>query len=143
MNVLAPSVPDDAQAAEQLYATAVLPSVEPLYRLSPAERSDHIDQAYDEYCRLCESGAAVDPDAFCARFPALQTSLRRLLEAHRQIVEHPELFRDLGSRWPEPGGAFLGFQLLQELGRGAFARVFLAREPAVGGRLVAVKVSLH
>src|SRR5688500_13131042 len=131
MNLVTSSVQEPNPAEEQLYATTVLPSVEPLSRLDPMERSDQIDQAYDEYCRLCESGAGVDPDECCSRFPAFQTSLRRLLDAHRQIVENPELFRDLGSRWPEPGGVFLGFQLLQELGRGAFARVFLARERAV------------
>ena len=35
------------------------------------------------------------------------------------------------------------FGLKYELGRGAFARVFLAAEPALGNRQVAVKVSLQ
>lgn len=110
---------------------------------SAAERSDLIDSAYEEYCQRVESGEPVDAEEYCARFPAFQTSLRRLLQAHRNLEEHPELLNDLTSRWPEPGESFLGYRLLSELGRGAFARVFLAQELAVGGRLVAVKLSLH
>ena len=44
--------------------------------------------------------------------------------------------------WPVPGEEFLGFDILHELGIGAIARVFLAAERALGGRYVAVKVSL-
>jgi tetratricopeptide (TPR) repeat protein len=40
------------------------------------------------------------------------------------------------------GDEVAGFQLVLELGRGAFARVFLAEEVNLGRRLVAVKVSL-
>jgi DNA-directed RNA polymerase specialized sigma24 family protein len=43
--------------------------------------------------------------------------------------------------WPVPGEVFLGFELVRELGRGGFSRVFLAREPALGRRWVAVNVS--
>jgi serine/threonine protein kinase/Tfp pilus assembly protein PilF len=140
---------DEGTAVARLMATVVLPAhADPLSgssvaRPTPAERSDFVDRAYGEYRQLREAGVAVDPDAFCARFPAFQTSLRRLLEVHRELEENPGLIEQLGVRWPEPGEPFLGFRLLQELGRGAFARVFLAREQAVGGRLVAVKVSLQ
>ena len=44
--------------------------------------------------------------------------------------------------FPKAGDEIAGFRLLSELGRGAFARVFLATEPALGNRPVAVKVSL-
>src|SRR5262249_25751239 len=44
-------------------------------------------------------------------------------------------------RMPEAGADFLGFHLLSQLGRGAFGRVFLARQPALAGRLVVLKVS--
>jgi len=110
---------------------------------SAAERSDLIDQAYEEFCNKLEAGDVVDTDEFCARYPAFQTSLRRLLQAHQSLEENPDLLRDLSTRWPEPGESFLGYRLLSELGRGAFARVFLAQELAVGGRLVAIKLSLH
>ncbi len=49
----------------------------------------------------------------------------------------PPLFHAL----PEVGGEFLGFQLIAELGRGSFARVYLGRQPDLAGRLVALKVS--
>lgn len=42
---------------------------------------------------------------------------------------------------PRAGDELNGFRLLLELGRGAFARVFLAEELSLGRRLVALKVS--
>ncbi len=101
---------------------------------------DVVDEAYAEYRRLQASGEPVDPDAFCARFPDVKSSLGRMLRAHRFLQATAHL---LAPRWPEPGEEFQGFQLVRELGRGSFARVFLAIEPALGGRRVAVKVSRH
>src|SRR5205807_6812566 len=43
--------------------------------------------------------------------------------------------------WPHPGQVFLGLELRQVLGRGAFGRVFLATEEALGGKRVAVKIA--
>jgi serine/threonine protein kinase/Tfp pilus assembly protein PilF len=42
---------------------------------------------------------------------------------------------------PTLGSSFLGFELLEELGRGVFGRVFLAQQGELAGRLVALKVS--
>ncbi len=42
---------------------------------------------------------------------------------------------------PEVGGEFLGFDLVAELGRGAFGRVFLARQSSLANRWIALKVS--
>ncbi len=42
---------------------------------------------------------------------------------------------------PEPGQTFLGFRLIDELGRGAFGRVYLAQQGDLAHRLVALKVS--
>jgi serine/threonine protein kinase/Tfp pilus assembly protein PilF len=107
------------------------------------EKKELIDLAYDEYCRLREDGESPDPDQFCRDFP-YQSSLRRLLEVDRLVQEHPSLLdKETPKDWPEPGDRFLGYVILRELGRGAFARVFLATEPALGNRRVAVKVALH
>jgi serine/threonine protein kinase len=149
MNDLLVADPADDGAVAHLHPTTVLPAFAPAAPpasadpATPSERSDLIDRAYGEYRQLRGAGVAVDPDAFCARFPAFQTSLRRLLEVHREVEENPALLEQLGARWPQTEELFLGFQLLQELGRGAFARVFLAKEKAVGRRLVVVKVSLQ
>ncbi|MGP0066499.1 MAG: protein kinase domain-containing protein, partial [Isosphaeraceae bacterium] len=42
---------------------------------------------------------------------------------------------------PLAGDELAGFRIIQELGRGAFARVYLAEETHLGRRLVAIKVS--
>jgi tetratricopeptide (TPR) repeat protein len=42
---------------------------------------------------------------------------------------------------PEPGGEFCGFQLVKEIGRGAFGRVYLALQGDLAGRHVALKLS--
>ena len=47
------------------------------------------------------------------------------------------------NRFPVPGDLFLGFRLVEELGRGSFARVFLAHQEALAGRPVALKVTLR
>jgi serine/threonine protein kinase/tetratricopeptide (TPR) repeat protein len=48
-----------------------------------------------------------------------------------------------GTPYPEPGDAFLDFQLLAELGRGAFGRVYLARQKGLFGRYVVLKVATN
>jgi serine/threonine protein kinase/tetratricopeptide (TPR) repeat protein len=132
----------DPALADNIYATTRIDGPLPVHSPTSGEKSGLIDQAYSEYRNLCAAGVEVDPDAFCARFPAYQTSLRRLVEVHRELDANPDLLRSL-NRWPVPGDRFHGFQLEHELGRGAFARVFLAREVDIGNRQVVVKVSLH
>ena len=98
--------------------------------------------AYEEFCQRLEAGERLDPIAFAARFPACQTSLRRLVSAHHHFARRidlqpaPEVLAELVA-----GNTFFGFTLLQELGRGKTARVFLAHEPALGNRPVALKIS--
>jgi serine/threonine protein kinase len=108
------------------------------------DKAAALDLAYDEYCRLVEAGELPDADLFCARFPTFQSSLRRAIQAHEYLAANPGLLEERESiPWPVEGETFLGFRLLRELGRGSFARVFLAAEPDLGDRLVAVKISPH
>jgi serine/threonine protein kinase len=108
------------------------------------DKAAALDLAYDEYCRLVEAGESPDADLFCARFPTFQSSLRRAIQAHEYLAANPGLLEARESiPWPVEGETFLGFRLLRELGRGSFARVFLAAEPDLGDRLVAVKISPH
>jgi serine/threonine protein kinase/Flp pilus assembly protein TadD len=103
-----------------------------------------LDLAYEEYCQRKEAGLPPDPDSFCERFPGFQNSIRKVLEVQRLLEDNPELLEECQPvAWPEPGQNFVGFNLVRELGRGAFAQVFLATEPALGHRPVALKVSLE
>ena len=47
----------------------------------------------------------------------------------------------LADPFPPVGSHLLHFELVEELGRGAFARVYLARQESLANRLVVVKVT--
>lgn len=103
-----------------------------------------LDLAYHEYRQRFENGESLTAEEFSRRFPALQRSLYLLIEV-RQLLDRSVRIDDLDEAvvWPDLGECFLGFSLLAELGRGAFGRVFLASEPDLGNRLVALKVALR
>ncbi|HYT87141.1 MAG TPA: serine/threonine-protein kinase, partial [Gemmataceae bacterium] len=101
------------------------------------------DLACEEFSQRLAAGEALNAEEFGARFPGCGDSLLEILVTRQFFDENPEFLEDdEGQSWPEAGDMLLGFALIRELGRGAFARVFLAREPALGDRLVVVKVSL-
>jgi serine/threonine protein kinase/Flp pilus assembly protein TadD len=109
----------------------------------PTNKSLVLDLAYEEYCCRKESGDTPDAEEFCARYPSLKASLRRIIQAHRFLEESSPPLDAARARLPQAGDTLLGFTLQRELGRGAFARVFLATEHALGNRPVAVKISLQ
>lgn len=87
-----------------------------------------------------QRGETCLPDRYRARFPELfddphaagqvEFELDRL--RRRKMEEFP---------FPEVGDDFLGFQLVGELGRGAFGKVYLAEQAGLANRTVALKVS--
>ena len=91
--------------------------------------------AHEEYCRELEAGNQPDRESFAERFPEHHRAVLELLEAEDVLREtFPPM------EWPEVGETFRGFNLLSDLGRGAFSRVFLAEENEVGNRRVVVKI---
>jgi serine/threonine protein kinase/Tfp pilus assembly protein PilF len=66
-------------------------------------------------------------------------SLKRLSNSFLADAEHDDPCAD----FPKVGDTFLGFHLVDELGQGAFARVFLAHQESLAGRPVALKVTLR
>lgn len=104
-------------------------------------RTVFLDLAHEEYNHRLQAGEEVDVEAFSRRFPSFQRSLHFYIFA-RSIVAGEQSPVNI-SLWPEPGVQFLEFDLLAEIGRGSFGRVFLATEPALGGRQVVVKVAPH
>jgi serine/threonine protein kinase len=103
------------------------------------EKEQVLDDAYDEYCRLRQQDDSLTATHFCDQYPSYRKSLRRLIDVHEALAHCPDLEEE--EHWPELFTEFLGFEILHELGVGAMARVYLAAETALGGRLVAVKVS--
>ncbi len=103
------------------------------------EKDQVLAAALSEYCQLKEDGAAPDVHEFCRRYPTYHKSIQRMIDVE-ETLDKLDDFDDV--QWPEVGSSFMGFDVLHELGVGAFARVYLASEPALGGRLVAVKVAM-
>lgn len=103
-------------------------------------KEQKLDDALDEYCRLREQDRSITASQFCNRYPSYRHSLRRLIDVHEALEHQPALEEE---NWPELFSDFLGYEIIHELGVGAIARVYLAAETALGGRLVALKVSQH
>jgi serine/threonine protein kinase/Tfp pilus assembly protein PilF len=103
-----------------------------------------LDLAYEEYCRRRQRGETVDPDEFCERFPRFRAAVRKMIDAHHYLAENPGKMPDvLLDPWPNEGENISGFTILRQLGRGAFARVYLATEESAGDRPVALKLTFE
>ncbi len=100
---------------------------------------------YEEYCLREEAGERPEAAEYRVRFPEVADSFQEVLEIHDLIgrVRAPESRGPgrNGTPFPEPGQAIAGFRLVEELGRGAFARVYLAEEQHLADRPVALKVT--
>ncbi|MCI0455935.1 MAG: serine/threonine-protein kinase [Gemmataceae bacterium] len=102
-----------------------------------------VDLACEEFAQRRAAGEPLKPRAFAAGFPDCAGSLGALLSVRFAFEEEPELRAavEVLCNRPEAGRRFAGFDLVRELGRGSFARVFLARQPTLDNREVVVKVT--
>ncbi len=111
---------------------------------------------YEEFCLREEAGEAPQPSSFLTQYPSFATALKRVFDIHQLVGSGSTSAMTLGSTsfnaaddspgrvaFPKAGQTIAGFQLVEELGRGSFARVFLARETQLADRLVALKLSLR
>lgn len=103
-------------------------------------RSIVLDLAHEEYCRRTEAGEELRASDFAARFSGHQESVLKVVQFYNLFKDDEEFIRSSAVPWPGIQDDFLGFRLREELGRGAFSRVFAAEEPALGHRDVIVKV---
>lgn len=105
------------------------------------QADDSAELIYHEYCLAEASDLEPDPADYLRRFPEHADRLSRLFALHGAFPS--STLRD----WAEPvelpsSGDEIGpYRLLRELGRGAFARVFLAEQGDLDHRLVVLKVS--
>jgi serine/threonine protein kinase len=89
---------------------------------------------YEEFCLREEQGERVESAEFYRRFPQWRDGINVALDCHRLLRKTPE---------PEPAltaGQTLGeLRLLREIGSGALGKVFLATQPSLSDRPLAVK----
>ena len=102
------------------------------------------DLIYEEFHVLRESGTAVGVDEFSTEYPDQSETLGDLLATGEYQPTSLTQMTHSGSAQSlvelDVGKRINDFDLMTELGRGAFARVFLARQRSMQ-RLVAVKIS--
>lgn len=103
---------------------------------------------YEEYCLREEGEESPQAGMFLEKYPEVASSLRRVLDIHGLVgsgttsgsmaLQEPSAPEVV---FPLAGETIAGFRLTEELGRGAFARVFRAEERQLADRPVALKVS--
>jgi serine/threonine protein kinase len=116
-----------------------------LARLGVADQPLAIQLIYREYCLAELAGWQPDPATYLDRFPEHRPVLERVFALHRNCTASrlADLPGDLdgGDPLPEVGHEIGPYVLRRELGRGSFARVFLAEQSDLENRHVVVKVS--
>jgi serine/threonine protein kinase/predicted Zn-dependent protease len=109
-----------------------------LERVEPADSAELI---YHEYCLAEAADLRPDTNDYLHRFPGQAEALGRLFALHGAFST-ATLARLSGPvDLPEVGDEIGPYRLIRELGQGAFARVFLAEETDLEGRLVVLKVA--
>jgi serine/threonine protein kinase/tetratricopeptide (TPR) repeat protein len=108
----------------------------------PAADPDVASVLFEDFLRRRRQGDEASVENYSLRFPEHRDSLASL-------VRQQDFLRSLGGssgsagklRLPAVGESLFGFRLCHELGRGSFARVFLAEQADLAGRPVVLKVS--
>lgn len=138
------ATPIDAMLAEfrTRWERGEAPTIEDyLARLGPDASSDAVELIYQAYYLAESSGLDPDPAEYIDRFPAQGDSLERLFRL-QGALDAPQLQPWAApAKLPEVLDEIGPFRLLRKLGEGGFARVFLAEQSDLDGRLVVVKVS--
>lgn len=102
---------------------------------------------YEEFCLREDASESPDPAEYLGRFPEVAARLHRVLDIHGLVgsgtppTTAPHAPSAPAIPFPETGQTIAGFHLVEELGRGAFARVFRAEERQLADRPVALKVA--
>jgi serine/threonine protein kinase/tetratricopeptide (TPR) repeat protein len=109
---------------------------------NPQTDPDVASLLLEDYCQRRQQGEQPNSEEYSCRFPSQRQSLSGL-------SQQQGLFRSLGGApgpglflsLPDVGDDVFGFHLCDELGRGSFARVFLAQQRGLADRPVVLKVS--
>jgi hypothetical protein len=109
---------------------------------SPVEGASDMERAASAYRQFRRQGGGLEDLALLLRSFQVPAEHAEFLHELDQSDPHAaERLAEAFAGLPRVGDEFLGFRLCGELGRGAFGRVFLARQGDLAHRLVALKVS--
>ncbi len=110
--------------------------------------------AFEEYRLRLQAGEKVTAEAYgqqygieTSHWPQWEVSDEGTHETSKERPRAPELWQgtmelvDDVQSFPSVGDDFLGFSLQKELGRGAFAHVFLAQQGELSDRLIVLKIA--
>ncbi len=140
-----PSRLDAALAAfEEAWRRGLDPRPEDwLGRLDPARPAEATELIYHAFCLAESDGLGPEPADYLARFPAHRSALSRLFELHALASsgDFASAGPAVADHLPVAGDEIGPYYLVRELGRGGFARVFLAEQADLDGRSVVVKVT--
>jgi serine/threonine protein kinase len=140
--------PDVAESIVRYWREEAGASVVRTFEAYPSlasRRSLLIDLAVEEFKASC-GNSGFDVQDYCKQFRRFgshfEQSIHRAIEVQQYLDEHPELLGFVADfSWPSSGESLKGFEVLEELGRGALARVYLCREAGLAGREVVLKVA--
>jgi serine/threonine protein kinase/predicted Zn-dependent protease len=100
---------------------------------------------YEEFCLREDAGEAPEAAEFLTRYADVADRLRRVFDIHGLLGSAATATFNVatanGAALPDVGQTIGGFRLVEELGRGSFARVFRAEERQLADRPVALKVA--
>lgn len=104
-------------------------------------RRVRLDLAYEEYCQRVERGEEVSIEDVCGSNADLAIALHRQLLIDEALDDKMSyLFAAFDQVFPECGCDISGFRLVEIIGQGAFSRVYLAVDKALGERQVVIKL---
>lgn len=104
-------------------------------------RSLVLDLVYEEYCRRKEAGEEIGQNSFAQSFPDYQRSLLQVLQVHHYLENSDAVSEKKKTKWPTSGETVGDYDILEQIGRGSFAQVFLAEQISVDRRRVVLKIT--
>lgn len=109
------------------------------------DRSLLVEEAVQQFLAARRDHPDTTPSEIVAKYrrygPALASSIERQLEVELFLKDNPwATFTPPTIHWPSPGESIGAFRVLEQLGSGALARVYLCEEPQLDGRQMVLKV---